>query len=39
MDTIGLNQTVTSASVWTPELGTQPQCDSDTDGLIFTHRQ
>ena len=33
--TNGINQTGTAASVWTPEFGTQPQRDSDTDGLIF----
>jgi len=36
VDTSGLNQTATAASVWTPDFGTQPQRDSNTDGLIFS---
>jgi len=35
VDISGLNQTATAASVWTPEFGTQPQRDGDTDGLVF----
>jgi len=31
----GINQTATAASVWTAELGTQPQHYSDADGLVF----
>jgi len=35
MNATGLNQTATAASVWTTKLRTEPQRDSNADGLVI----